>query len=656
MCGIAALISYVPKMQNEDLLKMCEAIVHRGPDGEGYVLFSEQGEAKLVHKKGDLLKLENERSRVALGHRRLAITDISSAGSQPMAFGERLNYWVTYNGELYNFSELRAELSSKGYVFRSNSDTEILICAYAEWGVECLSRFNGMFSFVIYDLDENSIFAARDRYGVKPLYWWRPDAQTLAFASEIKQFTCLPEWVAYLNNERAFDYLSWGLTDHTIHTLFDGVWQVPPGHYVQCQINDIMSDVTATQWYSLSEVNQDYSYSESVEHFREILFDSVNLRLNADVPVGAALSGGLDSSSVVCIADAIHRTSSSKEMHTFSARAKDKRFDEGRFIDLVSNKTSTKPHMVYPNHGQLFEELEQIIWHHDEPFGSTSVYAEWQVFKRAQEAGIKVVLDGHGADETLSGYTSDVGFFLASLLSRFRIIKFFKEFSAQRAIHDRSTATLVKGILDNLLPTRLRVLARRVMGHSVSCPDWINMELLGVGPSDPFVFHVGKYENSLKGLSRAQLTATSLPMQLKWVDRDSMAHSVESRAPFMDFRLVDFLLSMPDHFKLNKGVSKRLLRSSMKNILPDEVRHRKDKMGFVTPEEIWVCEDQPTHFKELLEEAVANSKGVLNKKTIEWGYAMIDGHAPYNARLWRVICFGLWMKRFKVQISNDYNC
>lgn len=650
MCGIAALISCTPKRQNEDLLKMCEAIAHRGPDGQGYAFFSDNDGGTLVATQEELLSLDKRDSRVALGHRRLAIRDVSGAASQPMTFGADRNYWITYNGELYNFIELRASLEEKGYVFRTNSDTEVLICSYVEWGKECLSRFNGMFSFVIYDLDKDCIFAARDRFGVKPLYWWRPTMGSLAFASEIKQFTFLSEWVASLNEECAFDYLNWGLTDHTHGTLFSGVWQVPAGHYVHCQVDDIQGDFPVEKWYQLPSVTSSPSFLDATDRFKALLFDAVKLRLSADVSVGAALSGGLDSSSIVCISDVIRREKVSREMCTFSARATDERYDEGYFIDLVSNVTSTTPHMIYPNKDELLEELEQIIWHHDEPFGSTSVYAEWQVFKEARKSEIKVVLDGHGADETLSGYTSSIGFFLAALLCQFRFTKFFSEISAQRKIYKRNTSVLMMATLDNLLPSRIRSLVRKIMGRSSSTPEWIDMKVLRVQPSDPFMRHQKKFKKNLNGLSRAHLSATSLPMQLKWVDRDSMAHSIESRSPFMDFRLIEFALSLPDHFKFDGGISKKLLRSAVRQILPDEVRLRKDKMGFVTPEEVWICDENPTKFKVLLDEAVLNSKGILNEKALKLGLAMIDGDVEYNPRLWRMICFGIWMKRFNVRL------
>lgn len=650
MCGIAALISQTARSQAHDLVKMCDAIVHRGPDGQGYAFFSQDGRQKLTCTRKEALQLKSERTRVALGHRRLAITDVSSAASQPMSFGSQRRYWITFNGEIYNFKELRAELEVKGYGFTSDSDTEVLICAYAEWGNDCLRHLNGMFSFVIFDSISETIFAARDRYGVKPLYWWRPDAQSLALASEIKQFTFLSNWAPKLERKAAFDYLNWGLTDHTSKTLFEGVWQLPAGHYVQCNIDEIASALPIKQWYELPQKCWRQPYKDSVVNFRNVFVDAVKLRLNADVEVGAALSGGLDSSSIVCVADVLNRESDAKTMHTFSARAVDKRFDEGDFIDSVSSKTSTVQHMIYPDNDGLRRDLDMLIWHHDEPFGSTSVYAEWRVFKESKEAGIKVVLDGHGADETLAGYKSNVGFFLSSLLTRGKFGQFLKEFSAQRKDQNKALLFLLFEILDNLAPNWLRQFARKLSGRSVSCPSWINTELLGIMPVDPMQSLQKRQEPNLSGLSRAQLTATSLPMQLKWVDRDSMAHSIESRAPFMDYRLIELVLSMPDEYKFDGGVSKRILRSAMKQLLPEKVRNRKDKMGFVTPEEIWVCKDSPADFKRMLKDAVENSQGILKEEAFNIGSAMIDGDLPYNSRLWRMICFGLWMKRFKVRV------
>jgi len=650
MCGVAALISRTSNIQARDLVNMCDAIAHRGPDGQGYALFSSDGGREYAKTQQEALQLPSNEIRAALGHRRLAITDVSDAGSQPMSFGSKGEYWITFNGEIYNFRELRAQLKASGHTFSSDSDTEVLICAYVEWGTDCLRRLNGMFSFVIFDSVSDTIFAARDRYGVKPLYWWRPDQQSLALASEIKQFTYLPNWKPILDRERAFDYLNWGLTDHTSKTLFEGVWQLPPGHYFRSSIDNISSELPIRQWYQLPETPRKTGYAEAVKSLRDTLFDAVKLRLQADVEVGAALSGGLDSSSIVCIADSIHRETSNSKIHTFSARSIDSRFDEGEFIDSVVAQASTVPNMIYPDNTSLLEDLDKLIWHHDEPFGSTSVYAEWRVFEQAKKTKIKVVLDGHGADELLAGYRSNVGFILGSLLKKGRFLCLLREIYVQRKEYHKALLSLMMSLADNLLPSRLRQLARELCGHSVFNPSWINMDVLGVQPFDPIRSLERRQKTDLSGLSRAQLTGTSLPMQLKWVDRDSMAHSVESRAPFMDYRLIDLVLNLPDEYKFEGGVSKKILRSAMEQILPEKIRQRKDKMGFVTPEEIWVCRDNPEEFKDMLKYAIESSKGILNEEAFEMGSAMIDGDIPYNTRFWRMVCFGLWMSRFKVRV------
>jgi len=347
MCGITVIISQ--QINSSQIKRMNDLIRHRGPDDEGYVFFADEKSICVGGKDtpSDVfieptpyqpieliqdLKLSLD-CHLAFGHRRLAIVDLSGLGHQPMCDSDR-RYWITFNGEIYNHVELRTELEILGYKFISHSDTEVILAAYRQWGENCLSRFNGMWAFAIYDRQEDSIFVSRDRFGVKPLYYWVSPEGALAFASEIKQFTAMNGWRAKINPQRVYDFLAWGLTDHTDETLFDGVYQLAPGCCLTLKVKDYTDAIAedgrlkTKSWYQLVPQVFSGSFEDASEAFRQHLTDAVALRLRADVPVGSCLSGGLDSSSIVCLMNQLlHKKNASSLQKTFSACADIKRFD-----------------------------------------------------------------------------------------------------------------------------------------------------------------------------------------------------------------------------------------------------------------------------------------------------------------------------------------
>lgn len=652
MCGLVALINGGVGVSVTTLSTMCAVIAHRGPDGEGFALFDSERVHPLVGPNapqgGGATLPTLPAVRVGLGHRRLSIVDTSSAGHQPMAGAEE-RFWITYNGEIYNHVELRGELEALGHCFASHSDTEVLLAAWRQWGEACLARLNGMFAFVLYDRVEDRVIAVRDRFGVKPLYWWRAPDGTLAVASEIKAFTVMPGWRAQLNGQMAYDFLAWGLSDHREQTLFDGVHQVPAGGWFETQVSTLVAPQTK-QWFSpRADPHPPETFEEAAVGFKERFMTAVKLRLRADVPLGTALSGGLDSSSIVC---AVHALSDNAggERNAFSARARDAAFDEGPYMDAVVQQTGVVHHTTWPDADGFLNELNEMIWHHDEPFGSASIYAEWKVFAKVAETAVKVTLDGHGADETLAGYTAFVGPRLGTIARNLQVSQLTREWQAQRRVHNRSSLWMLAMMVDDLAPNWLRTLLRRVGGRTHPHPTWLDMGVLKAHAVDPFAA-LGERGNGVLGLSLAQLTATSLPMQLKWADRDSMAHSIESREPFLDPQLVSYILGLPDAYKLNLGVTKRVLREGLSGLLPDVVANRHDKMGFVTPESLWVTRDRPAAFRAAAGRAIAASKGVLTADAVAEVEAMITGRIPFHTRMIRMITFGLWMERFQVEVS-----
>ncbi|MGH8769817.1 MAG: asparagine synthetase B family protein, partial [Burkholderiales bacterium] len=443
------------------------------------------------------------------------------------------------------------------------------------------------------------------------------------------------------------------LFDHTAETLFQEVQQLRGGEYIECKLDDLRIGIRTIRWYVLEpRAFAGGTLGDAAGEFRDLLTDSVRLRLRADVPVGSCLSGGLDSSSIVCLANnLLRRANSHDRQKTFSARAEAERYDESSFAEEVIKATGVDGYFTLPALNDLFAALPQITWHQDEPFGSTSIYAQWRVFELAAANDVKVMLDGQGADELLAGYHGFFGVRFASLLKTLRWVQLLRDVYATRLRHGSSTPPLTRYALNFLLPEwlrqPLRALAGRESTHNV---PWLDVTALAVSERDPHAAS-GATTSVLRDLSIAQLTHTSLPMLLHWEDRDSMAHSIESRVPFLDYRLVEFALGLPDDFKLCEGVTKRVLREAMTGILPEKIRLRVDKLGFATPEEVWMRERQPDLFRQAMNRAIEQSRSILLPGAMNVLEETIAGRRPFSFLCWRMISFGAWMERFGIRCT-----
>ncbi len=404
------------------------------------------------------------------------------------------------------------------------------------------------------------------------------------------------------------------------------------------------------RWYTLRAAPFRGSYSDATDAFRSLFFDAVKLRLRADVLVGSCLSGGLDSSSIVCVTGALLRErDAADQQRTFSACSTEVRFDERIYIEAVADALSLDARYVYPEPGRAFDELDDLTWHHDEPFGSSSIYAQWCVFRLAAQTGVKVMLDGQGADEQLAGYHPYFGLRLAALARRGRLRELITEVSALRRMHGYGAFWSLKQALNHTLPEWLRQPLRLVAGKPAALtPAWLDMARLGAVPVDPFLGADGAKPNDVYALSHAQLTRTNVQMLLHWEDRDSMAHSIESRVPFLDFRLVEFVLGLPEEYKVAAGTTKRVLRTSMQGLLPEKVRARTDKLGFVTAEEVWLRRDIPSRFEEAIDAAIISSHGTLRARLRESFDRVRRSERAFDHSIWRAISFGAWMRRFGV--------
>lgn len=618
MCGIWASLGIRPGRA------VIDAIAHRGPDGEGW------------HE------VDSRFGRVTLAHRRLAVIDTSAAGAQPMPYADG-RYWLVFNGMIYNHEELREELIRLGHRFRGHADSEVLLAAYAEWGEDCLDRFNGMFAFVIWDAEACRLFAARDRFGVKPLYYWMDGENGVAFASEIKQFLPLAGFSPRVNRVCANDFLTFGLSNHGHETLFRGVFQLRGGEYAVIELDRWQHDphVQPRRWYSYPEVGiLDLSVEEAARRLRTLLEDSVRLRLRSDVAIGFCLSGGLDSSSIVGIADKLINSS---EMKTVSACYDDPSVDERRYIDLVNESTFTKSIKVFPDGGKLVEELNAIIWHHDGPFTSTSMFAQWCVFRAAHEARLVVMLDGQGADEHLCGYHGAFAPFHAGLFRNGRWVQLMHEMSAQRRRHGASMLDQVAMLGASVLPGSLRGLVRRI--RRTHRPKWLNDDFTA-DLSSPL-----PQINDLNTLIRTQTFEAGLPMLLHYEDRSSMAHGIESRLPFLDHRVVELSVGLGERHKIVDGETKYLLRRAMNSILPAAIRDRQDKIGFSTPERSWLLGPARALVEHGIEEAIERFPEIFSapalRKLCNGAFA---ADANFDFTVWRVICFAAWGRVFGAQV------
>jgi asparagine synthase (glutamine-hydrolysing) len=673
MCGIAVYIPFEHIEEgNLHIESMCDVIRHRGPDDEGYALFSENGDFRVfggADTPNDVLdsstllpmaKLDSSSkftSNMVLGHRRLSIVELSAKGHQPMSTLDQ-RYWIVFNGEIYNHKELRDDMAKEGITFASHSDTEVILAAYVMYGADCLNKFNGMFSFIIYDRLDCSLFAARDRFGVKPLYYWISQ-KGIAFASEIKQFLNLPGWNSVLNKERAHDFLATGMMDHTDETLFSGVYQFPGGFAFAGTLKLLYSKITphgrlpVYKWYTLRAESFSGTFDDVCAELKARFRDALRLRLRSDVAVGSCLSGGLDSSSIVCMAHQLLGEEGVKgNQKTFSSCSEQSYCDEREFIEKIVKVAKVDGNYTYPKIGRLFEINELITWHQDEPYSSTSIFAQWSVFELAAKHDVKVMLDGQGSDEQLAGYHTFFGVKLASLLRAGQLKTLITEWFAIVKVHKYTHLHLAMLTASYLTSYRLSQFLRRLTRRANDTPSWFNWRLLR-GDVMPNSRRSRSNASSVADFSLDQITSDSLPMLLHWEDRNSMAHSIEARVPFLDFRLVEFSLGISDKYKIDRGVTKLALRSAMRDVVPEAIASRVDKLGFATPEEYWLRNSNTADFKAALNEAINCSRGILNVAALREFDDVVVGKKPFSFQIWRAISFGLWMKVFNVHRERE---
>lgn len=635
MCGIAASFASNSNASGKLVSAMLRAARHRGPDGSGVVELTEGG-----------LDVGRDSQRVwgAVGQVRLAIVDLSDSNSQPM-YSSCGRYLLAFNGEIYNYRELRIELESAGSVFRTSGDTEVLLNALSSWGLNALPRLRGMFAFVFVDIREQTVIAARDRYGVKPLYVWI-DRDQVNLASEIKQFTVNPTWRARLNERRAIEYLLYSVTDHSQETMFANVQHVLPGTALILKA-DSFHNPRVIRWWLPSREMFSGSVDESAAIYRDLFKDSLELHLRADVPIASCLSGGLDSSSIVGAVSQWFPQGTSH--HTFTAGSENSAIDEVRFAESVNRFSGATGHIVSPRFDQLWLDLEELVWHQDEPFASTSIFAQWCIFKEIQRHGIKVALDGQGADEQLAGYNSFVNLKILSDVERgrlFRALLMLRSFSLSSRLEPQA---VLAAIAYRYLPRSIQKIAGRIAGvASQNTSSWLNPNtVLAVEPRDPFLIN-GKHPSTIRELSWDMVDRSNLPMLLRFEDRNSMAFGIEARVPFVDHVLMEFALTLPDEHLMGDGLTKLVLRRAVDDCLPSLVSSRRDKIGFQTNEHAWMVKSRD-HILQIFDSNVDLSGGLFGPATRAAIERTLENKNEYNGIAWKVVGFLLWMKVFNVE-------
>jgi len=637
MCGIAGMIAAAGKAVDVDIVAaMSAAIEHRGPDDLGYAGWRQDGELRIDRDS----RCAIDRPQVAMVHRRLSIIDESEGGWQPMATPDR-RFVMTYNGEIYNYIELRQELEKEGVSFRTQSDSEVLLLAFAHWGAEkTLPRLVGMFAFVILDTETRTATLARDPFGIKPLYHASTEAG-IAFASEITAILEVPGVRRRVMAEPLYDYLRFGYTDRGADTLFDGIRHLPPGHYAQIGLDDPGRVTPIRYWSAGSSTASDIDPEAAASTLRDLFLESVNLHLRSDVPVGAALSGGIDSSAVVKAMRTL--TGPSLDLHTFTFAAADPSVDESRWAEMSAADCQAIQHRVDADEIDLMGDLGTLIRHQGEPFGSTSIYAQYRVFRLVKENGIKVTLDGQGADEILAGYRPFIAARAATLIRSGHWIK-----AAGLLGHVDGSAGLFARAMRHVLPVALQKPLRALAGEAL-VPAWMDGAWLGRNGVSTDAPQRPVSGDVLRSELRESLTDRVLPALLRYQDRNAMAHSVESRVPFLTTKLVEFVYSLPESLLIdNNGTTKSVFRRAMRGLVPDPILDRRDKIGFAAPEDTWL-RDRHSWATDVLSserfQSVAPVVPTVLKRMVDEATA---GRGSYSGPIWRCLNFALWAEAFDV--------
>ncbi len=644
MCGINGIVTANSELKKK-IIKANDLLKHRGPDDEGYVIIEQSGLKNIQFSGADSTEgikskyplfpvQQTDQTQVILAHRRLSIIDLSDNGHCPMSDSEG-RVWITYNGEIYNYIELRDELRSLGYTFRTSSDTEVIIYSYLHWGVECLSRFNGMWAFAIWDNKTKRLFLARDRFGVKPLYYVHND-KYFAFSSELKPLVVYSSENTQVNRKKIPFYLIFGNRLNTEDTYLNGINCLRASNYLIYENQKI----SVKQYYDIKKQNEtELSEEKLKDKIVELLEDSISLRFRSDVPVGTCLSGGFDSSSIVSLASG----NNINKIETFSAVWEEKSCDESYYIDIVNSKYGCIPNKVVPNVADFEKVFSRLCYYQEIPTEGPGLYPQWFVMSKASEK-VKVLLDGQGGDEVFGGYFQ-MGAYLRGIIKDRKLLKLaaesgnFLQFLDKTGMHSFSSW---------LFPRQYGYLTRSKLSAKF---DILNRDLFNSIDKKDLNFDVEpqkKFGNYLGNLSYHFIKNITIPALLHYEDRSSMAHSIESRVPFLDYRLVELGVNLKTNYLSHRGMSRPLYRKALKPYLPEEVVNRKDKLGFPVPFKEWTKGE----LKEFIYDSLFHDGNTLfeyiDKANLEHNIKdHYSGIKDYSWEIWRLLSLNNFLKLFK---------
>ena len=645
MCGIAGAVSIDGRAVDPGRIeKMAAALAHRGPDGEGLVFFLGDG-APIRTGAGRPRPAALQGAIAALAHRRLNIIDLSERASQPMAADEG-RCWITYNGELYNYLELRAELESAGQTFHSQSDTEVVLRAYLEWGADCLARFNGMFAFAVWDSRRRRLFCARDRLGIKPFYY-RLHRGLLLFASEPKAILAGARERPAPNVAAMEDYLTFSYVP-SLETMFEGIHRLAPGSWMVADRSAIRQ---GSYWQPVFDPAPAAPREERIEELRGLLQDSLRLQVRSDVPIGCHLSGGIDSSAVSCLA-----SRHVSPLRTFTARfAEGGFFDETPYARLVASAIGSEHHEITPRGADLAELLPKIIYHLDEPVESASVFGKYHVAEIVSRS-VKVVLGGQGGDELFGGYD----WYVKSLFTA-------ASFGAQAALGGLRRDRFLWHALTRESPRRLAKSLWKNLGDanvaSVFCRNWSRFtrpvlkkvfrpEVLNGGPTSEDRF-LRAYEELPEARDGDRMFKFDMRYYLEALltseDRLSMAFSVESRVPLLDHRIAELAGRLGFEAKSEPGRSKQILREAVGGIVPPEILARRDKRGFPTPVGAWLRDRRLDLMGSLVFSGNAFAREYFDLRYLKRLMSRPAlGSTDWSERMWRILNLSVWGRVFNL--------
>jgi len=600
---------------------------HRGPDGDGQAL-EVDGAMRFVDSSESG---SNPTGHIALGHRRLSIIDLDIRSAQPMTCAQS-RYWITYNGEIYNYRELREELLAEGIEFRTESDTEVALEAYAQWGRSCFERFNGIWAMAIWDSWRQTLLISRDRLGVKPLHYAIED-DTLFVASEIKAIVAARECAPSADAAAIDTFLRAGIVNHGEGTFFHGVFSLPAGHLAELEVGKSLEPLPVSYWtLPYPSLEGAGSFDANVARLSELLNSAITLQMRSDVAVGTCLSGGVDSSAITCIASRLV----AEKLSTFTVGNEEQALDERDWATRVARHVGAIEHVAVPDLQGFLLDMDRLLWHQEEPFGSTSIYAQWCLMRLAKESSVTVMLDGQGADELFCGYKKYFPIQLQRLISErrakegWRVAVDFLKNGDRGFLRWREAA--------RYLPAHL------VPGHSAQC-DFLS-------PFDSALYHdqlPSLRGGDLQSTRRIDLLNNSVPPLLRYEDRNSMAWSVESRVPFLDHRLVEFAMELPPAHMLREGRTKAVLRAALRGSVPDPVLERRDKYNFFAPMSSWL---EGALGASLLEEIRASpllrSLGDTEKSLSVWQRAGGTRRRHLHTILFRLGILAAWARVHEV--------